>query len=89
MHARTHLYLVFFFAAETGNGKRGVFVDAICPAHCQTDMGGPDAPRTAEQGAETILWLASREVNESTKTVTVFAVFHTSRNPKIWNKRQK
>jgi len=56
------------FAAETGNGKRGVFVDAICPAHCQTDMGGPDAPRTAEQGAETILWLASREVNESTKT---------------------
>ncbi len=56
------------FAAETGNGKRGIFVDAICPAHCQTDMGGPDAPRTAEQGAETILWLASREVNESTKT---------------------
>ena len=56
------------FAAETGNGKRGVFVDAICPAHCQTDMGGPDAPRTAEQGAETILWLASREVNESTQT---------------------
>jgi NAD(P)-dependent dehydrogenase (short-subunit alcohol dehydrogenase family) len=56
------------FAAETGNGKRGVFVDVICPAHCQTDMGGPDAPRTAEQGAETILWLASREVNESTQT---------------------
>ena len=56
------------FAAETGNGKRGVLVDAICPAHCQTDMGGPDAPRTAEQGAETILWLASREANESTQT---------------------
>jgi NAD(P)-dependent dehydrogenase (short-subunit alcohol dehydrogenase family) len=56
------------FAAETGYGKRGVLVDAICPAHCQTDMGGPDAPRTAEQGAETILWLASREVNESTQT---------------------
>jgi NAD(P)-dependent dehydrogenase (short-subunit alcohol dehydrogenase family) len=56
------------FAAETGNGKRGVFVDAMCPAHCQTDMGGPDAPRTAEQGAETILWLASRVANESTQT---------------------
>mgnify|MGYP003512819499 FL=1 len=28
-------------------------------------------------------------INENTKTVTVFAVFHTSRNPEIWNKRQK
>jgi NAD(P)-dependent dehydrogenase (short-subunit alcohol dehydrogenase family) len=56
------------FAAETGNGKRGVFVDAMCPAHCQTDMGGPDAPRTAEQGAETILWLAARQINENTLT---------------------
>jgi NAD(P)-dependent dehydrogenase (short-subunit alcohol dehydrogenase family) len=56
------------FAAETGNGKRGVFVDAMCPAHCQTDMGGPDAPRTAEQGAETILWLASRPLKEDTLT---------------------
>ena len=56
------------FAAETGNGKRGVLVDAICPAHCQTDMGGPDAPRSAEQGAETILWLASRNLNEQTQT---------------------
>lgn len=56
------------FAAETGNGKRGVLVDAMCPAHCQTDMGGPDAPRTAEQGAETILWLASRQINENTQT---------------------
>jgi NAD(P)-dependent dehydrogenase (short-subunit alcohol dehydrogenase family) len=56
------------FAAETGNGKRGVFVDAMCPAHCQTDMGGPDAPRTAEQGAETILWLAARQIDENTQT---------------------
>lgn len=56
------------FAAETGNGKRGVYVDAMCPAHCQTDMGGPDAPRTAEQGAETIVWLASRKVDETTQT---------------------
>ncbi|MFC6875591.1 type II toxin-antitoxin system RelE/ParE family toxin [Flavobacterium myungsuense] len=26
--------------------------------------------------------------NENTNTVTVFAVFHTSRSPKIWYKRQ-
>ena len=56
------------FAAETGNGRRGILVDAVCPGHCQTDMGGSDAPRTAEQGAETVLWLASRNVNEQTLT---------------------
>jgi NAD(P)-dependent dehydrogenase (short-subunit alcohol dehydrogenase family) len=49
------------FAAETGMGSRGVSVDAMCPGHCRTDMGGPDAPRSAEEGADTILWLATRE----------------------------
>ena len=53
------------FAAETGNGRRGILVDAVCPGHCKTDMGGPDAPRSAEQGAETILWLASRTLTEN------------------------
>jgi NAD(P)-dependent dehydrogenase (short-subunit alcohol dehydrogenase family) len=38
-----------------------VLVDAVCPGHCATDMGGPDAPRTAEQGADTVLWLARRD----------------------------
>ena len=47
-------------AAELGDGRRGVLVDAVCPGHCRTDMGGPDAPRSAEQGAETALWLATR-----------------------------
>ena len=28
-------------------------------------------------------------INENTKTVTDFAVFHTSRNPEIWKKRNK
>ncbi|GBL18160.1 3-oxoacyl-[acyl-carrier-protein] reductase FabG, partial [Actinomycetota bacterium] len=31
---------------ETGLGARGFLVDAICPNHCRTDMGGPDAPRS-------------------------------------------
>jgi NAD(P)-dependent dehydrogenase (short-subunit alcohol dehydrogenase family) len=48
-------------AAELMNGKRGVLVDAMCPNHCRTDMGGPDAPRSAAEGADTIVWLASRE----------------------------
>lgn len=47
-------------AAELQDGRRGVLVDAMCPNHCRTDMGGPDAPRSAEEGAETIVWLATR-----------------------------
>lgn len=48
-------------AAEMQWGARGVLVDAVCPGHCRTDMGGPDAPRSAEEGAETVVWLADRE----------------------------
>ena len=46
---------------ETGLGARGFLVDAICPGHCRTDMGGPDAPRSAQEGAETAIWLATRD----------------------------
>lgn len=47
-------------AAELQFGRRGVLVDAMCPNHCRTDMGGPQALRSAEEGADTILWLATR-----------------------------
>lgn len=47
-------------AAELGDGRRGVLVDAVCPGHCRTDMGGPDAPRSAAEGALTAVWLAGR-----------------------------
>lgn len=50
-------------AHETGLGSRGILVDAICPNHSATDMGGADAPRTAEEGAATANWLATREFN--------------------------
>jgi NAD(P)-dependent dehydrogenase (short-subunit alcohol dehydrogenase family) len=53
-------------AAELGHGRRGVLVDATCPGHCRTDMGGPDAPRSPEQGVATALWLATRELAEGT-----------------------
>jgi NAD(P)-dependent dehydrogenase (short-subunit alcohol dehydrogenase family) len=52
--------LVRNLAHETGLGSRGVLVDAVCPNHTRTDMGGPDAPRSVEEGAETALWLATR-----------------------------
>ena len=53
---------------ETGLGTRGLLVDAVCPNHSQTDMGGPDAPRTAEEGAACALWLATREFNPGDTT---------------------
>ena len=52
--------LVKNMAAELQSGRRGVLVDAMCPNHCRTDMGGADAPRSAEEGADTIVWLATR-----------------------------
>jgi len=55
-------------AAEVGGGRRGVLVDAVCPAHCRTDMGGPDAPRSAEQGAATAVWLAARAGGDGVTT---------------------
>jgi NAD(P)-dependent dehydrogenase (short-subunit alcohol dehydrogenase family) len=36
-----------------------VLVNAMCPGWVATDMGGPGAPRTASEGADTALWLAS------------------------------
>ncbi len=60
--------LVRNLAHETGLGARGVLVDAVCPNHSQTDMGGPDAPRTAEEGASCALWLATREFNPGDTT---------------------
>jgi NAD(P)-dependent dehydrogenase (short-subunit alcohol dehydrogenase family) len=34
-------------------------VNSICPGWVKTDMGGPRAERAPEQGADTIVWLAT------------------------------
>ena len=34
-------------------------VNAVCPGWVRTKMGGPGAPRSPEQAAETIVWLAT------------------------------
>ena len=43
-------------AAEAGPVVK---VNACCPGWVQTRMGGPEAERTPEEGAETIVWLAT------------------------------
>jgi 3-oxoacyl-[acyl-carrier protein] reductase len=54
--------LVRNFSHEIGHGSRGVWIDAICPNHSRTDMGGPHAPRSAEEGAACAIWLSTREI---------------------------
>jgi NAD(P)-dependent dehydrogenase (short-subunit alcohol dehydrogenase family) len=45
--------------AIEARGHRDVKVNAMCPGWVATDMGGAGAPRTPEQGADTIVWLAT------------------------------
>lgn len=36
-----------------------ILINACHPGHVRTDMGGKSAPRSVEQGADTIVWLAT------------------------------
>ncbi len=35
-----------------------VIVNSMCPGWCRTEMGGHEAPRSADEGADTLVWLA-------------------------------
>lgn len=76
--------LIKNLAAETMQGRRGVLVDAMCPAHCRTDMGGPEAPRSAEEGADTIVWLATREAPEGSHDPLVTGALWEDREVIPW-----
>jgi carbonyl reductase 1 len=47
------------YAAELSGDPRRLVVNAACPGWVRTQMGGPHAPRTVEQGARTPVWLAT------------------------------
>lgn len=42
------------FARELA--PRGILVNAVSPGWARTDMGGPGAPRSVEQGSASVLW---------------------------------
>jgi NAD(P)-dependent dehydrogenase (short-subunit alcohol dehydrogenase family) len=45
---------------------RGIAVNAVCPGWVRTDMGGSGAPRSLQQGAESILWLVLKAAPDLT-----------------------
>lgn len=46
--------------------EKGIAVNSVCPGWCRTEMGGPGAPRSVEEGAAGILWLAADAPQDKT-----------------------
>ena len=64
------------FAAALKDEK--IAVNAVCPGWVRTDMGGSEAPRSVEEGADGIVWLAT----EAPRSLT--GQFIKDRKPIPW-----
>jgi NAD(P)-dependent dehydrogenase (short-subunit alcohol dehydrogenase family) len=62
------------FAAALPN----LAINSVCPGWVRTDMGGPNATRSLEEGADTIVWLATEAPS------SLSAKFLRDRKPIAW-----
>jgi NAD(P)-dependent dehydrogenase (short-subunit alcohol dehydrogenase family) len=46
--------------------EKGIAVNSVCPGWCRTEMGGATAPRSVEEGAAGIVWLAADAPQDKT-----------------------
>lgn len=46
--------------------EKGIAINSVCPGWCRTEMGGAGAPRSAEEGASGIVWLAADAAQDKT-----------------------
>ena len=57
---------------------KSIAVNSVCPGWVKTDMGGPNATRTVQQGADTVTWLATEAPRDLT------GQFFRDRKPIAW-----
>jgi NAD(P)-dependent dehydrogenase (short-subunit alcohol dehydrogenase family) len=58
--SKAALNAVTLMVADAATRGKDVTVNSVCPGWTRTDLGGPDAPQSVEDAAETIVWLATR-----------------------------
>jgi NAD(P)-dependent dehydrogenase (short-subunit alcohol dehydrogenase family) len=57
--SKTALNALTQHVAHDVRRNRNIKVNAMCPGWVRTDMGGMNADRSVEEGADTIIWLAT------------------------------
>lgn len=53
--------LTLNLSSELSLDEFDITINSVCPGWVHTRMGGQDAPKTPEQGADTIVWLGTLE----------------------------